>query len=108
VIEPNFKCPERKYDLSLLLKYGFIVPQRIGLGTSAAQWPCAIASNAFGGNQNAAMTVAAAARLLKAFATQVEALRRLRNGGSQFVRVEQVHINEGGQAIVGNVSSIQK
>ena len=64
---------------------------------------------AFGGNQNTAMTVAAAARLLKAFATQVEALRRLRNGGSQFVRVEHVHVNEGGQAIVGNVSpSIQK
>ena len=32
-----------------------------------------------------AIRAAAAARLLKAFATQVEALRRLRNGGSQFV-----------------------
>ena len=38
-------------------------------------------------------------------ATQVEALRRLRNGGSQTVRVEHVHVNEGGRAIIGNVRS---
>jgi hypothetical protein len=44
---------------------------------------------------------------LKAFATQVEALRRFRNGCSQFVRVEQVHVNDGGHAIVGNVSNAQ-
>jgi hypothetical protein len=37
-----------------------------------------------------------------------EALRRLRNGGSQFVRVEHVHVNEGGQAVIGNVSSSGK
>jgi hypothetical protein len=36
-------------------------------------------------------------------AIQVEALWRLRNGGSQFVRVEHVHVNEGGQAVIGNV-----
>ena len=45
----------------------------------------------------------AAARLLRAFATQVEVLRRLRNGGQQFVRVEHVHVNDGGQAVIGNV-----
>jgi hypothetical protein len=49
------------------------------------------------------MMAAAAARLLKAFATQVEALRRLRNGGSQFVRVEHVHLNDSAQAIIGNL-----
>jgi hypothetical protein len=27
----------------------------------------------------------------------------LRNGGSQLVRVEHVHVNEGGQALIGNV-----
>ena len=47
----------------------------------------------------------AAARLLRAYATQVEALRRLRHGGSQTLRVEHVHVNEGGQALIGNVSS---
>ena len=50
------------------------------------------------------MMVAAVAKLGRAFAAQVEALRRLKNGGSQFVRVEHVHVNDGGKAIFGNVS----
>ena len=45
----------------------------------------------------------AAARLLRAYATQFEAYRRLRHGGDQYVRVEHVHINEGAQAVIGNV-----
>jgi hypothetical protein len=45
----------------------------------------------------------AAARLLRAYSAQVEIFRRLRHGGQQFVRVEHVHIHEGGQAIIGNV-----
>ena len=57
------------------------------------------------GDQTVAAMASAAARLLRAYATQVEALRRLRNGGSQTVRVEHVHVNEGGQALIGNVSS---
>jgi hypothetical protein len=44
-----------------------------------------------------------AARLMKTFAMQVEVLRRLRHGGQQFVRVEHVHVNNGGQALIGNV-----
>ena len=47
----------------------------------------------------------AAARLLRAYATQVEALRRLRHGGSQTLRVEHVHVNEGGQAVIKKVRS---
>jgi hypothetical protein len=46
---------------------------------------------------------AAADRLLCTYAGQFEAYRRLRDGGDQYVRVEHVHVNEGGQAIVGNV-----
>jgi len=38
--------------------------------------------------------------LLPAYAAQVEALRRLRNGASQIVPVEEVHVNEGGQAVI--------
>jgi hypothetical protein len=45
----------------------------------------------------------AAARLLRAYTTQFEAYRRLRHGGDQYVRVEHVHVNEGAQAIIGNV-----
>ncbi len=47
----------------------------------------------------------AAARLLRTYVAQVEAFRRLRHGGSQIVRVEHVHVNEGGQAVIGNVKA---
>jgi hypothetical protein len=40
---------------------------------------------------------------MKTYAMQMEVLGRLRNGGQQFVRVEHVHINHGGQAVIGNV-----
>ncbi len=43
-------------------------------------------------------------KLARTFAAQVEALRRYRSGGEQRVRVEHVTVNDGGQAIVGNVS----
>jgi hypothetical protein len=43
-------------------------------------------------------------KLVRTFAAQVEALKRYRTGGEQTVRVERVTVNEGGQAIVGNVS----
>jgi hypothetical protein len=42
-------------------------------------------------------------KLARTFATQMEALKRYRSGGQQKVVVEHVHVNEGGQAIVGNV-----
>jgi hypothetical protein len=56
-----------------------------------------------GSDRSVALTATAATRLLRAYAIQVEALRRLRNGGSQLVRVEHVHVNEGGQAVIGNI-----
>ncbi len=43
-------------------------------------------------------------KLARTFASQVEALKRYRTGGEQKVTVEHVTVNEGGQAIVGNVS----
>jgi hypothetical protein len=56
-------------------------------------------------DRNMVARASAAARLMRVYATQVEAFRRLRQGGSQFMRVEHVHVNEGGQAVIGNVSS---
>jgi hypothetical protein len=35
---------------------------------------------------------------------KIEVLRRLRIGGQQFVRVEHVHVNDGGQAVIGNLN----
>ncbi len=43
-------------------------------------------------------------KLARTFAAQMEALRKYRTGGEQKVTVKHVTVNEGGQAIVGNVS----
>ena len=45
------------------------------------------------------------AKLSRIYAQQVEALDKHRRKGQQTVIVEHVHVNEGGQAIVGNVST---
>jgi hypothetical protein len=39
---------------------------------------------------------------------QMEALNRYRSKGQQKITVEHVHINSGGQAIIGNVNSNKK
>ncbi len=44
-------------------------------------------------------------KLARTFAAQVEALKRYRSGGEQKMTVQHVHVAEGGQAIVGNVTS---
>ena len=47
-------------------------------------------------------------KLTRTFTAQLEALNRHRGKGGQKVRVEHIHINEGGQAIVGNVGGGEK
>ena len=44
-------------------------------------------------------------KLARTFAAQVEALRKHRTGGEQRVIVQHVNVSDGGQAIVGNVST---
>lgn len=46
-----------------------------------------------------------AGKMLRAIATHVELLHKLKGGGKQVVRVEHIHVQPGGQAIVGNVST---
>jgi hypothetical protein len=46
-------------------------------------------------------------KLARTFAVQVETLKRYR-GGEQTMRIGNVTLNDGGQAIVGNVSGSQK
>jgi hypothetical protein len=46
-------------------------------------------------------------KLARTFSIQMEALQRYRTGGEQKVMVQQVSVNEGGQAIVGNVMQTQ-
>jgi len=61
-----------------------------------------------GTERGIALFASAAARLLKAYAMQVEVFRRLRHGRQQFVRVEHVHVNDGGQAVIGNVKKADR
>ena len=42
------------------------------------------------------------------YGTQVETLRRLRHGGEQLIRIERVDVNDGGQAVIGNVRAGSK
>jgi hypothetical protein len=43
-------------------------------------------------------------KLVRSYAMQMEALKRHRTGGEQKVTMQHVSVNEGGQAIVGNVT----
>jgi len=44
-------------------------------------------------------------KLTRTYALQLQALSKYRSGGKQQVIVKHVHVNEGGQAIVGNVET---
>ena len=61
--------------------------------------------NGYPGEGRVAAFGSAAARLLRAYTCEVELLRRLRHGGRQYVRVEHVHVNDGAQAVIGNVGA---
>jgi hypothetical protein len=56
-----------------------------------------------GGHHRLPGLASASAKLLRAYCTQIETYRRLRGGGGQNIRVEHVHVHDGGQAIVGVV-----
>jgi hypothetical protein len=77
---------------------------QMGCTHAAAMAVLGRVAGAHGPTRSTAAMASAAARLLRTYAIQVETLRRLRNGGSQFVRVEHVHVNEGGQAVVGTLA----
>jgi hypothetical protein len=44
-------------------------------------------------------------KLMRTFTNQMETLKRYRSNAQQTVKVEHVHVHEGGQAIVGNVGT---
>ena len=62
------------------------------------------AGGAYGGDRHVAMMASAGARLLKAFAAQVETMRRLRQGGTQVIRVERIEVSDTAQAVIGNIN----
>ena len=46
---------------------------------------------------------AQANKLMRSFALHVETYEKLKRGGQQRIKVDHVHVHEGGQAIVGNI-----
>ena len=62
------------------------------------------AGGAYGGDRHVALMASASARLLNAFANQVETMRRLRNGGTQVIRVERIEVSDTAQAVIGNIN----
>ena len=46
-------------------------------------------------------------KLMRTYTKQLEALKRYRTGGQQKMIVEHVTVNDGGQAVVGNVNTSQ-
>ena len=58
-----------------------------------------------GGDRRLPALASAAAKLMRAHCNQVETYRRIRGSGNQNIRVEHVHVHDGGQAIVGSVNS---
>jgi hypothetical protein len=60
------------------------------------------AGGAYRDDRHVAMMAAAASKLIRAYAIQVETMRRLKGGGSQYMRIEHVHIESDAQAMIGN------
>jgi hypothetical protein len=44
-------------------------------------------------------------KLMRTFTNQIETLKRYRSSAQQTVKVEHVHVHEGGKTIVGNVKT---
>ena len=90
-------------DAKIPLRGVTIVRDFAGLYNTAAMAVLAKLDVAFATERRVAAFGSAAARLMRAYASQVEVLRRLRNGGHQYVRVAHVQISDGGHATIGNV-----
>mgnify|MGYP000417926937 CR=1 FL=1 len=49
------------------------------------------------------MNINRSTKLMRTFTTQLETLQKYRNKGKQTIQVQHVTVNDGGQAVVGNV-----
>jgi len=56
-----------------------------------------------GGDRRVQSLAHATALLINAFSNAAETLRKRQNGSSQYMRIEHVHVGDGGQAVIGNV-----
>lgn len=81
---------------------GMLVTQMVACHVQAmAQMKKAVRSNAAAAVEQ---HLKLAQKLQRLFLSQIESLERLRGRRNQHVRVEHVHVHQGGQAIVGQVA----
>jgi hypothetical protein len=92
--------PENEIEAALIIQ--------IACTHTAAMAVLSRIGGAHGGDRHVAMMAAAASKLLRAYAIQVETLRRLRSGGSQYMRIEHIHIEPDAQAVIGNFKTTNK
>jgi hypothetical protein len=50
------------------------------------------------------MNINRSTKLMRTFTAQLDTLQKYRNKGQQTIQVQHVTVNDGGQAIVGNVA----
>jgi len=50
------------------------------------------------------MNINRSTKLMRTFTTQLETLQKYRNKGKQTIQVQHVTVNDGGQAVVGNIA----
>jgi hypothetical protein len=101
----KLSCLCGQVRIEILKRPDFINECKMACTHTAAMAVLSRIGGAHGGDRHVALMAAAASRLLKSFAIQVETLRRLRAGGSQFMRIEHVHIEANAQAVIGNVQN---
>ena len=82
---------------------GMLAIQMVGVHNMAMDMMSRVmlGGQTFGGKQ---ANVNQATKMLRTFIAQMDALKRYRTGGQQKMIIEHVHVNEGGQAIVGTVN----
>jgi hypothetical protein len=82
---------------------GMLATQMIGVHNMAMETMsrAMLSEQSFEGKQ---ANVNQATKMLRTFTAQMEALKKYRTGGQQKMIVKHVHVNEGGQAIVGPVN----
>ena len=82
---------------------GMLAVQMIGVHNMAMETlkRAMISDQTFEGKQ---ANVNQSTKMLRTYIAQMEAIKKYRTGGQQKMVVEHVHVNEGGQAIVGTVN----
>jgi len=89
-------------DIEAMLACQMIVAHSLSM--ESAKW-AHLKEQTFEGKQ---MNINHTVKLMRTYTQQMEALKKYRRNANQKMTVEHVHVNEGGQAIIGNVDGGKK